>query len=159
MYLPIKDGRLFNRGVQSFPLKKPTKSGPFRHFFKGAATHYSKGTKKKLSSPVPAIFEGGRGRGGDKNGTSSLACEQALLFGRVKRVSQKHVSERRSREGQRKAPFPGPSLVRSHKAHFTCPNRRAFSQATSSWQDLNSSTSTAYDNTFQVLLQAYLSQV
>lgn len=29
-YLPIKDGRLFNREVQSFPLKKPTKSGPFR---------------------------------------------------------------------------------------------------------------------------------
>ena len=109
MYLPIKDGRLFNRGVQSFPLKKTTKSGPFRHFFEGAATHYSKGTKKKLSSPIPAIFEGGRGRGGDKNGTSSLACEQALLFGRVKRVSLKRVSERRSHEGQRKAPFPGPS--------------------------------------------------
>lgn len=35
MYLPIKDGRLFNRGVQSFRLKKTTKSGPFRHFFWG----------------------------------------------------------------------------------------------------------------------------
>jgi len=32
----------------------------------------------------------------------SLACEQALLFGRVKRVSRQHASERRSREGQRK---------------------------------------------------------
>ena len=31
-----------------------------------------------------------------------LACEQALLFGRVKRVSREHASERRSREGQRK---------------------------------------------------------
>ena len=32
----------------------------------------------------------------------SLACEQALLFGRVKRVSRERASERRSREGQRK---------------------------------------------------------
>ena len=31
-----------------------------------------------------------------------LACEQALLFGRVKRVSRERASERRSREGQRK---------------------------------------------------------
>ena len=31
-----------------------------------------------------------------------VACEQALLFGRVKRVSQERTSERRSREGQRK---------------------------------------------------------
>ena len=30
-----------------------------------------------------------------------IACEQALLFGRAKRVSQERVSERRSREGQR----------------------------------------------------------
>ena len=28
-----------------------------------------------------------------------LACEQALLFGRVKRVSRERSSERRSREG------------------------------------------------------------
>ena len=33
---------------------------------------------------------------------SSLACEQALLFGRVKRVSRERASERRSRKGQRK---------------------------------------------------------
>ena len=32
----------------------------------------------------------------------SIECEQALLFGRVKRVSQKCASERPSREGQRK---------------------------------------------------------
>ena len=31
-----------------------------------------------------------------------LACEQALLFGRVKRVSRERASERRSLEGQRK---------------------------------------------------------
>ena len=31
-----------------------------------------------------------------------LTCEQALLFGRVKRVSRERASERRSREGQRK---------------------------------------------------------
>ena len=33
---------------------------------------------------------------------TTLACEQALLFGRVKRVSRERASERRSREGQRK---------------------------------------------------------
>ena len=33
-----------------------------------------------------------------------LACEQALLFGRVKRVSRERASERRSRDGQRRAP-------------------------------------------------------
>ena len=32
----------------------------------------------------------------------SLACEQVLLFGRVKRVSRERASERRSREGQGK---------------------------------------------------------
>ena len=31
-----------------------------------------------------------------------IACEQALLFGRVKRVSRERESERRSREGPRK---------------------------------------------------------
>ena len=41
-----------------------------------------------------------------------LACEQALLFGRAKRVSREHASERRSREGQ----------ARSREAR---PNRRA----------------------------------
>ena len=34
-----------------------------------------------------------------------LACEQALLFGRVKRVSRERASERRSREGQNKRPL------------------------------------------------------
>ena len=29
----------------------------------------------------------------------TLACEQAVLFGRVKRVSRERASERRSREG------------------------------------------------------------
>ena len=33
---------------------------------------------------------------------SRLACEQALLFGRAKRVLRERASERRSREGQRK---------------------------------------------------------
>ena len=31
--------------------------------------------------------------------TGTLACEQALLFGRVRRVSRERASERRSREG------------------------------------------------------------
>ena len=57
-----------------------------------------------------------------------LACEQALLFGRVKRVSRERASERRSREGQSN-PFLGPSLARSREARFACPNRRACSQA------------------------------
>ena len=42
-----------------------------------------------------------------------IACEQALIFGRVKRVSRERASERRSRE-----------------ARFACLNRRACSQAT-----------------------------
>ena len=42
----------------------------------------------------------------------ALACEQALLFGRAKRVSRERASERRSRE-----------------ARFARPNRRACSQA------------------------------
>ena len=61
------------------------------------------------------------------NNYSMLACKQALLFGRVKRVSRECASERRSSEGQRK----GPSLARSREAHFACPNRRACSQANS----------------------------
>ena len=44
-----------------------------------------------------------------------LACEQALLFGRARRVSRKRASKRRS-----------PSLARSREAR---PNRRACSQA------------------------------
>ena len=35
-----------------------------------------------------------------------LACEQALLFGRVKRVSRERASERRSREGPAKGRPP-----------------------------------------------------
>ena len=48
-----------------------------------------------------------------------LACEQALLFGRVKRVSRERASERRST-----------SFARSREAHFASPNWRACSQAT-----------------------------
>ena len=41
----------------------------------------------------------------DPSVSCSLACEQALLFGRAKRASQERVSESRSREGQRKGTF------------------------------------------------------
>ena len=51
----------------------------------------------------------------------AIACEQALLFGRVKRISRELASERRSREGP-------PSLARSREVHFACPNRRVCSQ-------------------------------
>ena len=54
------------------------------------------------------------------------ACEQALLFGRVKRGSRERASERRRREG----PAKTPSLARSREARFAFPNRRACSQAT-----------------------------
>ena len=54
-----------------------------------------------------------------------IACEQALPFGRVKRVSRERASGRRSREGQRK----GAPRSRSREARFACPNRRACSQA------------------------------
>ena len=37
-----------------------------------------------------------------KDISTVLACEQALLFGRVKRVSRERASERRSREGPAK---------------------------------------------------------
>ena len=40
-----------------------------------------------------------------------LACEQALLFGRVKRVSRERASERRSRAGQRKACSQATSML------------------------------------------------
>ena len=50
----------------------------------------------------------------------SIACEQALLFGRVKRVSRERASERRT------------SLARFCEAFFACPNRRACSRAKSS---------------------------
>ena len=45
---------------------------------------------------------------------SRLACEQALLFGRAKRISRERASERRSREGQRK----GELATISHKISF-----------------------------------------
>ena len=48
----------------------------------------------------------------------NVACEQALLLGRVKRVSRERASDRRSREGPRPL-----------AAHFAYPNRRACSQA------------------------------
>ena len=38
-----------------------------------------------------------------------LACKQALLFGRAKRVSRERASERRSREGQRRRGLEVPS--------------------------------------------------
>ena len=41
----------------------------------------------------------------------ALACEQALLFGRAKRVSRERASERRSREEQRKDPSAPSSHV------------------------------------------------
>ena len=49
-----------------------------------------------------------------------IACEQALLFGRMKRVS----------------------LARSREAHFACPNRRACSQAS------HLTATTTYNNKF-----------
>ena len=55
-----------------------------------------------------------------KNG--ALACEQALLFGRVKRVSRERASGEAARD-------LGPSLARSREAHFARPNRRACLQA------------------------------
>ena len=48
---------------------------------------------------------------------NDLGCEQALLFGREKRVSRERASEQRSHNW------------RSREAHFACPNRRACSQA------------------------------
>ena len=59
-----------------------------------------------------------------KNG--ALACEQALLFGRVKRVSRERASEQASGEAARGL---SPSLARSREAYFARPNRRACSQA------------------------------
>ena len=67
-----------------------------------------------------------------------IACEQALLFGQVKRVSRKRASERRSREWQAllfgrvkrvSRVFLGPSFARSREDRFACPNGRACSQA------------------------------
>ena len=52
---------------------------------------------------------------------AELACEQALLFGRVSR----------ERAGEN-CSFLSPSLARSREAHFACPNRRVCSRAKSS---------------------------
>ena len=46
--------------------------------------------------------------------TTEVACQQALLFGRVKRVSRERASKRRSREGQGK----GELATISHKISF-----------------------------------------
>ena len=52
-----------------------------------------------------------------------LACEQALLVGRAKRVSRERASERRSREGQRK----GELATISHKISFALrPDERKY---------------------------------
>ena len=48
----------------------------------------------------------------------SLACKQALLFGRVKRFSRERASE---------GPLPASPLAR--ETRFACPNRRACSKA------------------------------
>ena len=49
-----------------------------------------------------------------------IACEQALLFGRAKRVTQEHMSEQRSREELRK----GELATISHKILFVlCPDK------------------------------------
>ena len=58
----------------------------------------------------------------------AVTCEQALLFGRAKRVSRLRANEWWSREGPR-TPFLGPSLARSRGARFAHLNRRACSQA------------------------------
>ena len=47
-----------------------------------------------------------------------LACEQALLFGRAKRVSRKRASEWRSREGQRKRELATWLATISHEISF-----------------------------------------
>ena len=50
-----------------------------------------------------------------KNGVKlKVACEQALHFGRAKRVSPERANERQSREGQRK----GELTTISHKISF-----------------------------------------
>ena len=59
---------------------------------------------------------------------ASVACEQALPFGRAKRASRERASE---------GPFLCPSrlrrsLARSRETRFTRPNRRACSQANAS---------------------------
>ena len=58
----------------------------------------------------------------------AVTYEQALLFGRAKRVSRLRANEWWSREGPR-TPFLHPSLARSREARFARLNRRACSQA------------------------------
>ena len=58
----------------------------------------------------------------------AVTCEQALLFGRAKRVSRLRANEWWSREGPR-TPFLGPLPARFRETRFARLNRRACSQA------------------------------
>ena len=55
-----------------------------------------------LKAQIPEDLNFSETEGKNREG---LACEQALLFGRVKRVSRERVSERRSPEGPAKGPL------------------------------------------------------
>ena len=55
---------------------------------------------------------------------SIMVCTGRILFGREKRVSREHASERRSHEG------PLARAFSSREAHFAGSNRRTCSQAT-----------------------------
>ena len=59
----------------------------------------------------------------------NVACKQALLFGRVKRVSRERANEGRGLSRERANEGRGLSLARSREVRFACPNRRACSQA------------------------------
>ena len=50
--------------------------------------------------------------------SKNIACEQALLFGQVKRVSRERASERRSREGP---PGVVSSFLRKHSLRASSP--------------------------------------
>ena len=54
-----------------------------------------------------------------------IACKQALLFGRVKRVSRERASERAGEAARGRGNAPRPSLARSREARFACQNRKA----------------------------------
>ena len=65
----------------------------------------------------------------------TVACEQALLFGRAKRAARERMSERRSREGPRGLSLPRPCLRVSSRVPLVRPlfmipaKQRACSQA------------------------------
>ena len=59
-----------------------------------------------------------------------IACEQALLFGRAKRVSRGRASERRSRKGPRK----GELATISHKNFICTSPRRRETQLAEKWR-------------------------